>query len=659
MSETPAGKAKEPAPDPPSQAGSPASQDANQTVLLPKGDSGEANPLLHEQDAAMGQALATLPNYEIEGKLGEGGMGAVYRARQRTLDRAVAIKVLPQQLSRDAKYAARLHREARVLAKINHPHVIACYDVGEHQGILYVVMEFVAGESLYHTLSKRGSLPLSEALFYLKQAVLGLDHANAVGIVHRDIKPENLLLAKGLAAGTTARLPSGYSLKIADLGLAAYTEENSQNTRLTVEGSAVGSPHYMSPEQTLGEREIDFRTDIYALGATLYHMLTGKTPYQGTSVAAVLAKKLSSSIPDPRAEHPELPPGVSLLIQKMTARKKEDRYAAYGELLSDIEALEAQRPLAAELLSESKASLALLPETRQALHGQAEPASGKGRSSGRPDSTATPSGPTTRSPDKPKRVQFSVMGAPGLAVPVLLALMALLGLYLVTRSKPSESVAVPKTAPKSGPQPVVPPPSNPAETVLEPGTVKRPPEAGTKIFEAQELIEEHSIKGWTYKGDPKKFGFQDGCLFLIGIGSNWVDAERELPASQYTLRVAMELYGEVERCEFRLGLGGPAYVACGLRFEKKLSAYVEKRNSANSEMLELLAERGDLSGDDRHEFRANVDGNQASFFLGGKFLRSVELYTAPDSSARLALAARNGTARFLKIEIEPPRGAAK
>ena len=651
MSETPGEKRADPAPRPSSNPGAHSSQDANRTIFLPKGDSGAQNPLLREQDAALGQALATLPNYEVLGKLGEGGMGAVYSARQLTLDRLVAIKVLPKQLSGDAKYAARLHREARVLAKLNHPHVIGCYDVGEHQGILYVVMEFVAGESLFQTLSKRGSLPLPEALAYLKQAVLGLDHANALGIVHRDIKPENLLLAKVLAAGTTARLQSGYTLKIADLGLAAYTEENSQNTRLTMEGSAVGSPHYMSPEQTLGEHEIDFRTDMYALGATLYHMLTGKTPYEGTTVGAVLAKKLSESIPDPRAVRPELPPGVALLIQKMTARKKENRYSTYGDLLRDIEALEEQRALAAKILAAGDSSLALLPETLQALRDQGQSAPAAARAPGSPKPGSQGEAEQAQARGGIGKLQIRRTGVAWLAG---LMGLALLGLFFFTRGQPPLPAPV-----KTTPAPAIGPPANPPEATQTPRTSKRPAGEGGKTFEARALIEERSTKGW---GKPSSDGVifsfekEDDALSLQAPKKGWCAVGRELPGAEFKLHASLMIVQGAENCELQVGLGGPDYIAFGIRFPanaKKAAAYLEKRSADDHRTVKSYCEQPGLDQDAWQTLRIQFWEGEAACFLNGMPWGSVELDELAAKSQSLRIAVREGIGMFRDLQVAP------
>lgn len=599
--ELPPGDPRKPGNTKGSGSGNPA--EPNQTLLMPQGSTGGIGmPGPSGQDeAALANALKTLPNYEIDKKLGEGGMGSVYRARQRTLNRTVAIKVLPQRLSTDARYSARLLREAQVLAKINHANVIACYDVGEHQGLLYVVMEFVEGESLYQLILRRNQLPVEEALSYLKQSVLGLDHANAVGVIHRDIKPENLLVSVTRPQGTTIRANAFGTLKIADLGLAAYTDDTQQNTRLTVEGSALGSPYYMSPEQTLGEKNLDIRTDMYALGITLYHALTGKTPHEGQSIGAILAKKLSEVIPDPREIKPDLPPAVSLLIQKMTARKKEDRYASYGELLRDIEALEQQQPLVAKPLPADRISVALSPDSLKQL-GRTVPRGGGG----------------TAATGNNKTLLFVIGGA-------ALGLLAL-GMLLSKNQKGSTSSPAAVTpAPMPAAAPAV--PAQPALPSAE------PPKAAA--FEPRNLIDNKSTQGWAASGDGHIFSFEaedDALTLQAPMGKGWAQAERELPGAEYKLQSSLKVVQGADDCELQLGLGGKEYLALGIRFPKdakKLAAYLEVRDAATHKLVKALNNEVSFDPDAWTDLRLNVWEGQAVCFVNNKPFGSAELAAGP------------------------------
>lgn len=324
----------------------------------------------HQPSGAIGRkASRTRPavsNYDIIEKLGSGGMGTVYLARQRSLDREVAIKVLPKCIADHSCHPIRLKREGLLLARISHPNVVTCIDFCQCDGYLCVVMEYVSGPSLEKCLERRGRLSLDEALTYLKQAISGLDHANALGITHRDIKPANLLLQPIPEGQSTLPSSASHVLKVADLGLAFFAPSAVENMRLTKTGSTVGTPIYMSPEQALGE-PLDLRTDIYALGVTLYLALTGKMPFDGKSAGSVLKKKFSCQFEDPRHFVAELPPTISLLIQRMTARDRENRYATYGELLDDVVNVERGIRLNASLLQRDDASMRMMPGTLKAL----------------------------------------------------------------------------------------------------------------------------------------------------------------------------------------------------------------------------------------------------------------------------------------------------
>ncbi len=284
-----------------------------------------------------------VPGYELLDVLGHGGMGVVYRARQKTLDRTVAIKtILVSQMS-DRSIAARFEQEARAVARLQHPHIIAAIDFGQHDGRLFFVMELVEGEDLESRIARHQPPGLlnatTERLAWglARQAASGLAHAAEQEIVHRDIKPANLLLVDPPAGFP---LPPGMPLvKIADFGLAflASTEAEAQ-TRLTAANTTVGSPHYIAPEQLSGAT-VDARADIYALGATVFHLLAGRPPYAGLTLTQVLAQKLTAEAAPIRSVREEVSDETNMLIAAMMTRRPADRIASYAELLGHIDGL--------------------------------------------------------------------------------------------------------------------------------------------------------------------------------------------------------------------------------------------------------------------------------------------------------------------------------
>jgi serine/threonine-protein kinase len=249
-------------------------------------------------------------DYEILEELGAGGMGRVYRARDLTLDRLVALKTLARQLSQDTGYVQRFLKEARAAARLNHPNIVQIYDFGCVDSIYYLAMEFVDGHSL-GTYLKRGHFSESESIQIIRHACRALSVAHADGIVHRDIKPDNLMLT------------SRGDVKLVDLGIAKRLDEDQS---LTQTGQAIGTPHYISPEQIRGQRDVDSRADIYSLGATLYHLLTGHTPYKGASGPIVMSMHLVEPLPDPRRFEADLTEGVCHVVRKMMAKNRDERY---------------------------------------------------------------------------------------------------------------------------------------------------------------------------------------------------------------------------------------------------------------------------------------------------------------------------------------------
>ena len=279
-----------------------------------------------------------VPGYEILGLLGKGGMGVVYRARQKSLDRIVALKtVLVSQLA-DSTAVQRFEQEAQAVARLMHPHIIAAYDFGRHEGRLFFAMELVEGEDVEKLVARVG--PLEEALAWglLRQAATGLAHAARGGVVHRDIKPANLLLVQPPEGFP---LPAGMPLiKIADFGLAFLSAEEGgmERTRLTMASTTMGSPHYMAPEQLDGGA-VDLRTDVYALGATAWQMLAGQPPLADKTLSQIMSVKLTGEIQTVRTFNPRVSEASSALVSQMLRRDPRQRPASYEELLKKIDGL--------------------------------------------------------------------------------------------------------------------------------------------------------------------------------------------------------------------------------------------------------------------------------------------------------------------------------
>jgi Tol biopolymer transport system component len=270
--------------------------------------------------------------YEILDALGAGGMGEVYRARDTRLDRTVAIKILPEQLSSDPIRKQRFEREAKTISSLNHPHICVLHDVGSQDGISYLVMECVEGETLAKRLEK-GPLPLEQVLKYGMQIADALDKAHRSGVVHRDLKPGNIMLTStgaklldfGLAKPTAAALTS----------VATLTAAVTQPSPMTEQGAIVGTFQYMSPEQVEG-KELDGRSDIFSFGAVLYEMLTGQRPFQGKSQLSVANAILEKEPAPITAMKPTTPLALDHVIRKCLAKTPEDRWQSASDLASEL-----------------------------------------------------------------------------------------------------------------------------------------------------------------------------------------------------------------------------------------------------------------------------------------------------------------------------------
>jgi serine/threonine-protein kinase len=271
-----------------------------------------------------GEKLSVLGDYRLSKKLGEGGMGSVFKAHQISLDRDVALKVLSKALASKPSFIERFQREARVMARLDHPNILRCYGVGEAHGYHYFSMEFVEGGSLQSLLAKHGKFSIADAVYVTLTCAEALGHAHEQNIVHRDVKPDNILITK---AGV---------LKVADLGL---VKAHGEEVQLTQTGTGAGTPLYMSPEQFRDAKRVDQRTDIYALGCMLYVMLTGKPPFEGETYVDLLDAKEKGKSTPARKLNPEVPERLDLMIDKMIAKKLEHRYQTCAELVKDLKEL--------------------------------------------------------------------------------------------------------------------------------------------------------------------------------------------------------------------------------------------------------------------------------------------------------------------------------
>ncbi len=269
----------------------------------------------------------TLGNYVLMEKIGAGGMGQVFKARHRLMDRLVAIKMLPKAVMNDPSAITRFEREVKAAAKISHPNIVTAHDADQAQGIHFLVMEFVEGVDLSVLVRKSGLLPVDKAVNYVLQAARGLEAAHKQGIIHRDIKPANILLDRD---GT---------IKILDMGLARLGTDGevARQADLTQTGAIMGTVDYMAPEQAVNPKTADGRADIYSLGCSLFFLLTGKPIYDGETLPAKIMAHQNEAIPSMRAIRPDVPEPVAAVFCKMVAKQAADRYQNMSELIADLE----------------------------------------------------------------------------------------------------------------------------------------------------------------------------------------------------------------------------------------------------------------------------------------------------------------------------------
>ena len=274
--------------------------------------------------------VSQIPGFKDFKKIGAGAMATVYKATQISLNRVVAIKILPRHMSRNPEFVERFYKEGQAAAKLNHNNIVQAIDVGEANGYHYFVMEYVEGVSIHEEMAHGKRYTEKEALNLLIQVCHALAHAHERGLIHRDIKPKNILLT-----------PDGV-VKLADLGLAREIAD--MRAAESEAGRAYGTPYYIAPEQIRGERDIDARIDIYSLGATAYHMVTGRVPFEGPNPSAIMHKHLKQELVPPDHLNNKLSAGTAEVIEMMMFKDRKDRYKCAKDVLMDLECINKGEP---------------------------------------------------------------------------------------------------------------------------------------------------------------------------------------------------------------------------------------------------------------------------------------------------------------------------
>ena len=280
---------------------------------------------MNENDSYIGKTLDG--RYEIMNIIGEGGMAIVYRALDHRLNRYVAVKIMRSEMAADEEFRRRFNAESQAVAMLSHPNIVAVYDVSRSETMEYIVMELIDGITLKQYMDKRGMLAWREAVHFSKQIAKALTQAHERGIIHRDIKPQNIML---LRDGT---------IKVADFGIAALESEVDEKP----DGQAIGSIHYIAPEQARGESP-DARSDIYSLGVLMYEMLTGNVPYTGDTLGEIAIKHMQHAPTSPCKINPDIPEALERITLKAMASRIDQRYQSAAELLGDLDQLTTVKP---------------------------------------------------------------------------------------------------------------------------------------------------------------------------------------------------------------------------------------------------------------------------------------------------------------------------
>ena len=426
-------------------------------------------------------------HYQIVAPLGEGGMAAVYKAYQPSMERHVAVKVLPRHMSTSAEFVSRFKREAKLLAQLQHPHILPVFDYGEADGYPYIVMPFVQSGTLAELLQKR-KLSLPEIRRVMTQIGDALSYAHTQGMIHRDIKPSNVLIDE-----------RGNCL-LTDFGLARMAEAS---TKITTSGAVMGTPAYMSPEQGAGS-SIDHRSDIYSLGIILYEMVTGRVPYTAETPVAIVFKHIQDPLPSARKSVPDLPEAVELVLLKALAKNPDDRYQNAEEFVRAIQKAIPESNTADNSISEASLLMASQAPTYNFQPGQ-------------PQSIATPSESKAATSQNLQPHRFSIWAFVAFATIALVVIVMFVGTNLfnnqVSPSPSATSVVSQAIAPINSPVPL------PTSTPTIETTAETPSAENFQDDFVGQLAE-----GWTWLAeDPAKWSLSavDGSLQIIASDASF------------------------------------------------------------------------------------------------------------------------------------------
>jgi len=496
---------------------------------------GKADPLIGQ----------TLGQFEIVGLLGRGGMGAVYKARQASLDRLVALKVLPHRVASDSRFIERFNREAHAAAAVNHPHIVPIYDFGQDKGFYYIAMELVEGESLKQVLDREGPLPAGRALDLLRQVASALSKAHAAGIVHRDIKPGNILVT-----------PDGHA-KVADFGLA---KRPACDTSVTQSGALLGTPLYFPPESARGEA-FDARSDLYSLGATFYHLLAGRPPFDGDNPVELAMKHAEKPVPSLQELAPTAPVPLCRVIHRLVRKSPAERYPSAEDLLEALKGVDAQPPV-----SRSEATLAgargpSRPAARQRLEAR-------------------------------KRSRRTALLAAAVAALGLIALAIILLRGGGATSPQAEAPADPGTATDAAPQKKPPPPSTASQPTRTPAVPKATTTKEDEQWgEWEDLFDGKSTKGWeVLEGGIFVRNWSahvDQGRLIIEAGNPYagIAVSGEFPSDNYEVALeAMRVDGKSEFATLNFPIGASR---CNLNIASHASGNVVGLNHVDDRQVQM------------------------------------------------------------------------